>query len=189
MNELTGFTFAPQVPARFSIEEFMRLIDSGALDGMGKIELVEGVIVRMSPALGKHMRLQREIFERLLEIMRDDPSGRIAQFELTVQLGSSTLRDIDVAIVSKPPADDEYGDPATVSLAIEVSNTTLDYDLNDKARAYAAWGIPHYWVVDVENARTHIMTTPLDGDYAERRLFPFGEPLPVPGTDRTITIG
>lgn len=26
-------------------------------------------------------------------------------------------------------------------------------------------------------------------DYAERRLIPFGQPLPVPGTERTVVIG
>jgi Uma2 family endonuclease len=187
MNDVARLDFAPQTPARFSIDEFMRLVGTGAFNGMGRVELVEGVIVRMSPALPPHMYLKRQVFVELHALF--DGGDLVAYTELTLQLGPATVREADVAVLRPFAAADASVDPTAVLLLVEIADSSLSEDMGAKLRDYARAGIPHYWVVDVNGRRVHLMTTPLDGDYAERRLVAFGDPIPVPGTDRTIAIG
>lgn len=188
MNDLTRDDYSVENPARFSVEEFQQLVDSHVFEG-SKVELVEGVIVRMSPATSYHFRLQREVFRSLDRLFGDGLHGRLAGFEVTVQFEGRTLRDIDVAVIAEIPHGTAYFSPDNVLLAIEVSVSTQHYDLNDKREEYARAGIPHYWVIDVLAQRIHIMSNPLDGDYTERHLAQFGDEIGVPGTDGSIRIG
>jgi Uma2 family endonuclease len=52
-------------------------------------------------------------------------------------------------VTAKPPADETV-------IVIEISDSTLRYDRENKGPRYAAGGIPEYWIVDV-NARTLIV--------------------------------
>jgi Uma2 family endonuclease len=46
--------------------------------------------------------------------------------------------------------------PEMLLLLIELSDTTLAYDLGAKAQAYAAHGVREYWVVDPEARCVHV---------------------------------
>lgn len=63
MNEHARIVTEQEQPARFSVEEFMATAGEGGPlgDYVGKIELVEGVIVRMSPANNPHFHYQRQL--------------------------------------------------------------------------------------------------------------------------------
>lgn len=187
MNDLTRTDYGVQSPALFSVEEFQQLVDTNIFEG-SRVELVEGVVVRMSPAMSPHMRVQRQLAFDLHAIFGGGIDGWVATFEASVQFGAQTLRDIDVALIRGLSATEGYLDSANVLLAVEISSTTLRYDLDNKRTEYARGGIPHYWVVDVAGACVHIMGDPIDGDYTSRRRVSFGEPLAVPGCDGTVTI-
>ena len=55
--------------------------------------------------------------------------------------------------------------PSDLVLVIEVSNTTLRFDLTVKARLYARAGIPEYWVLDINGRRLGVHRDPQDGEY------------------------
>ena len=57
---------------------------------------------------------------------------------------------------------------ADVLLLIEVSDTTLRYDLNTKARLYATHGIREYWVVDLVANKVWRHFKPGTTQFAER---------------------
>jgi Uma2 family endonuclease len=187
MNDLTNIDFGVEVPARFTVEEFQQLVDTGIFQG-SKVELVEGVVVRMSPAMPRHVRIQRQLLLDLHSIFGEGIDGYVATFEMTVKLGDRTLRDIDIALVRGLAEAETYLGPSAMLLAAEVSATTLHYDLNDKRIDYARGGIPHYWVVDVAGECVHVFGELIDGDYTSRHRVPFGQPLSVPGCDRSVTI-
>jgi Uma2 family endonuclease len=146
------------------------------------------VVVRMSPAMPRHMRVQRQLFRDLDGIFGDGICGYVAAFEMTIRFAERTVRDLDVAIVRGLAEAETYLGPESILLATEVSSTTLRYDLDDKRVEYARGNIPHYWVVDVAGEAVHIFGDPIDGDYTSRRRAAFGEPLAVPGCDGTVTI-
>jgi Uma2 family endonuclease len=55
-----------------------------------------------------------------------------------------------------------------VVLLIEISDSTLRYDLDVKARLYATHGIPEYWVVDLVNRLLVRHRGPTGQAYSER---------------------
>jgi Uma2 family endonuclease len=189
MNDVTFKLPAGETPARFTIDEFMEFVASDVFKGGEKLELVDGVIVGTSPAQSTHMLLQRQVFLALDAIFGEGVGGYVAHFELTLQFGKATLRDADVAVVKAFDTSVRFPDPASALLIVEISQSTLEKDLNSKRLDYAGAGIPHYWVVDPNGRRVHIMSTITDGDYAERKLAAFGDMIAVPGTNRTIAIG
>jgi Uma2 family endonuclease len=190
MNDVTLTLPQGEIPARFTIDEFMELLSSNVFAGGEKLELVDGVIVRMSPAQSTHALLQRQIFLALNTIFPERASAEyVAYFELTLPFGQATLRDADVAVAKPFDTSVRFADPATVLLIVEIAHTTLEKDLNSKRLEYARAGIPHYWVVDANGQRVHVMSTIANDDYAVRDLVQFGEPIPVPTTDQTISVG
>lgn len=66
----------------------------------------------------------------------------------------------DVAIVPGSLRDYATAHPATALFALEVSETSLSYDLTTKAELYATAGIPEYWVLDLEGKQLHVFRDP-----------------------------
>jgi Uma2 family endonuclease len=79
-------------------------------------------------------------------------------------------------IVGNPPASD-------VRLVIEISDSTLAFDLGPKARLYARAGIPEYWVFDIGGRRVIVHRNPAAGGYSMVTAYAEGErvaPLAFP---------
>jgi hypothetical protein len=77
--------------------------------------------------------------------------------------------------------------PADIGLVIEVSDSTLPGDRDDKGRIYAAAGLACYWIVNLINRQIEVYSStsgpaPAAG-YASRTEFHPGDsvPLMLPG--------
>lgn len=70
--------------------------------------------------------------------------------------------------------------PEDVRLVIEVSVTSLGYDLGDKKQTYAKAAIPEYWAFDVSRRGVWVFSKPVDGVYAQERFVPAGGPIEMP---------
>lgn len=80
--------------------------------------------------------------------------------------------------------------PDDLRLAVEVSDTTLHFDLTIKAALYARAGIVEYWVLDVTGKRLIVHRDPQGGIYSS--VLAFGQeesvsPLAVP--DANFRVG
>ena len=62
-------------------------------------------------------------------------------------------------------------------LLVEVSDTSLDVDLNVKVPHYAAAGIPETWVIDVNRGTLHQFHTPTPGGYLYQKTFQRGDSM------------
>jgi Uma2 family endonuclease len=176
---------------RFTAEEFLELSAAPPLaDVSGKLELVEGVIVHVSPATHPHSRYQSEVYFQLRNAFGDEvPNGWVVRVELTVRLNGRTVRDPDVAVVRNPGNKKGVGTPDEVLMLVEIAYTTLRTDLQQKRQNYARAGVPHYWVVDVEGREVHVMHRPHEDDYLDKIVVPFGREIAVPETNQRITLG
>lgn len=190
MNKPSVIVEEQEEPARFSVEEFMGMADAGAFeDFAGKIELVEGVIVRMSPALSEHFWYQRQLFKKLDSVFGDGLNGWIVGQEPTVRIGKATVRDPDIAILRPPVVGKRtIFEAENVLLVAEVSDTSLGKDRGSKKSSYAKAMIPHYWIIDIKGRRVEVRSRPEDGKYQDDVFVAFGEPIAVPGTDESISI-
>jgi Uma2 family endonuclease/DNA-binding transcriptional regulator YdaS (Cro superfamily) len=60
--------------------------------------------------------------------------------------------------------------PEIVKLIVEVASTSLNYDLGEKAKLYAGFGIQELWVINAKTMQTHVFTKPSEEGYLERRI-------------------
>lgn len=159
-------------PVKLRADDYFLLGEAGGLSAYKKTELIDGVIVAMSPAHSLHGRMQRAFF-RSLDQACEKIGGMEAAFEISVVLGPHRVVQPDVMIVSSLP---ERGPllASSVKLAVAVADTTLDEDL-EKAALYAAGGIAEYWVSDANGRVLHRMWSPSPDGYVERDERRFGE--------------
>ncbi len=130
---------------RFSLDEYHQLVESGGFDEASRVELIEGVIVDMSPKTAEHENAITWLTRWLISAV--DP-GR---FEVGVQRaltldGSEPEPDLVVIPIDAP----RPYHPATAALVIEVVMSSQDRDLRQKPVLYAEAGITEYWVVDLD---------------------------------------
>lgn len=78
---------------------------------------------------------------------------------------------------------------ADVLWVVEVSVTSRRKDLTQKKDAYAAAGIPHYWVFDGARRGVWIFADPVDGEYAREAFVPAGERIELPILGGTLDTG
>lgn len=62
-------------------------------------------------------------------------------------------------------------------MLVEISATTVAYDLRRKAAIYAANRVPEYWVVDVPGRTIHQMWGSDGKLFPQTRKFAFGDPI------------
>jgi Uma2 family endonuclease len=170
---------------RFTNAEFARMMALGAFADM-RVELVDGELVKMSPAGLDHGRTNFAVANRLASAA-PDLAERIA-IDLAVEIGAGSVRAPDIAVLRSSLSGAGPAQGEDLLLAVEIADATIARDLGEKAADYARAGIAAYWVVDLRGRVVHVFSKPENGGYEERTLVRFGEPLPVPGAAVSITI-
>ena len=150
--------FTAPAPFRFTVAQYYRAAEAGVL-GKRRTELIEGEIIKMPPASPEHSghvsSLNRKLVRRL-------PEHYDVRCQLGVRMSDITEPEPDIAVV-KARADEytkAHPTPPDTLLLIEVSKSSLAYDLDRKAGLYAKAGIREYWVLDLKARRLHVFTGP-----------------------------
>jgi Uma2 family endonuclease len=175
-------------PIRFTPTDYYALSDMGLL--RTPTELVDGEIIEMPSQYHAVVAAIGRITDALRDAWFD--RDRVVS-DMTVAFPSGWLPRPDVAVFDEVPP----RHPKRVTrfpmprLVVEVSASTLDYDLGEKARRYAAEAVPDYWVAEVEDEtdpeaqprRLHVLRDPDPDGYAIRTTLGVGEavsPLCLP---------
>lgn len=146
----------------YTLAEYHHLGDIGVLGEDDRVELIEGEIVAMAAIKGPHM-LGLNRCTRALTRIPDQPW--IVSVQNPIHLFGDTEPQPDIALLHPEADRAAVPEASEVYLVIEVSDTTLSYDLGRKRRLYARAGSPEYWIMDV-NGRRILRHTGLDrGDY------------------------
>lgn len=169
-----AFIDAEPGPVKLRADDYFMLGEAGALSAYTKTELIDGVIVALSPQHSLHGRVQRALF-RALDSACLQIGGMEAAFEISVVLGPHRVVQPDVRVVSGLPERGPLAaSSARLAVAVAVADTTLDEDLG-KAVLYAAGGIAEYWVADANGRVLHRMWSPRADSYADRDQVRFGD--------------
>jgi len=145
------------------------MLEAGILDPDDHVQLLDGLLVEMSPQGNSHAYAIRRLSALAF------PAAAAAGLELSIQapldVGSpSSLPEPDVAVI---PVTGRDARPAMALLVVEMGATSLRLDLGRKAAIYATAGIPDYWVLDVRRRVLVVHREPLDGRYS--RVYELGE--------------
>jgi Uma2 family endonuclease len=158
---------------KLRVEDFLALNDSGAFEGYGKTELLEGEIVYMNAQHRPHARVKMMIYDALRDALHARKSLLCAITEVTISVPPHDAPEPDVVVTSEP--DGEGPIPlSSVRLIVEVSDATLRIDMNLKAKIYASNAVSEYWVADVNAQTITQMHTPVGDDYANKSSHAFG---------------
>ena len=146
-----------------TVDDLAAMVDAGILGEDDRVELLDGVLVEMSPQGPSHL----EAITRL--IMLVVPLAAAAGMRVTPQCPLNVESPIsqpepDLAVV---PVGDWDTYPAKAQLVIEVSVTSRKVDVGRKAAIYAASGIPEYWVLDLADRRLVVHRAPVEDRYTE----------------------
>lgn len=175
----------PEQQFEFDADIYEELARAGAFAKAGRIELLEGVIFKLSPQAIPHMRVKSEIVFRLRDALLAAASELRVDFEGSVRISKTSVPEPDI-IVWDGVARTGFVPGESVSLLVEVADTTLARDLVRKARLYAIADVPEYWVVDVNGAVVHRFFDSDGENYISRSVFRFGERigcLAIPGLE------
>ena len=163
-------------PVKLTLADFEILHEAGALDRYGKVELIEGALLTMSPQQRAHSFAKNELTYRLRRALEQMGSHLLSQSEPTLAITEFNAPEPDIVLTSAAKGDG-YIPLDSVSLVIEIAHTSARFDLGPKALLYAEHGIPEYWVVELRKKRIRQFWSPSETGYSERRSVDIGDPL------------
>jgi Uma2 family endonuclease len=153
--------------------EYERLVESGAFEDE-RVELLEGMLVTMTPQDAGHAYAVQRLAEVLLPALR----GRaVARIQSPLAIGPDSEPEPDVAVV--PLGDYSTHHPTEAQLVVEVATTSVRRDRFVKGPLYARAGVPEYWIVDVASRTVHVCRTPAGAEFGE---------VTVHGPDATLRV-
>jgi Uma2 family endonuclease len=131
---------------RWTVAEYHRAAEAGVFDPEERLELIDGEIYRMSPQKGPHATGSTLAEEALRAIL---PAGHLLRIQKPLTLGVEGEPEPDIAIVRGRVRDFARRHPTTAVVIVEVADSSLDFDRDQKAKQYARAGVPEYWILNL----------------------------------------
>ncbi|MEL6262735.1 MAG: Uma2 family endonuclease [Cyanobacteria bacterium J06626_6] len=174
------------VAAKWTLEEYHRMIESGILDNK-RVELIRGEIVEMPPEGEAHASRSVSAGEYLTLLLIEKAQLRPAK---PITLPNQSEPDPDIAVVRR--IDTEYEDhhpyPENIFWLIEYSESSLVKDLNLKSQVYAEVDIPEYWVFNLKQKELIVFRGPEAGEYTSRVAYTAGQITSLAFPDISISV-
>ena len=158
--------------ATISVREYARMLETGILGEDDRVELIDGEVREMSPIGPLHIAIVNRL-NAFLSVLVDDDA--IVSVQNPIQLDDYTEPQPDIALLV--PRDDYYStalaQPTDVVLLIEVADSSLEYDRDEKLPRYAASGIRELWIIDVAGRSIEQYSQPRDGQYRTKQTYEY----------------
>lgn len=146
---------------RFTVRDIEHMSDTGLLRAEDRVELIGGELVTMNPRGARHETLKLAILLRWGDVR---PTDVAFIPETTFRLSEDTFIEPDFLVFPRS-AGIRGLSAATVLLAVELSDSSLGYDLGAKALVYAHFGIRELWVIDAVDLKTHVHRDPSEDGF------------------------
>jgi len=168
-------------PYSFTVDDFAAMVQAGLFHDQ-RVELLDGVIVDMTPATPAHEFTIDQLSNELVHAFFDKALVRVQN---AVDIGlSEWLPHPDIVLVEKKDYSKARPTPEDIYLLIEVSNTSLELDLGRRRKLYAQVGIKEYWVADLQNQTWIVNCLPEGQRYESVEKMSFGSALEILGEKR-----
>lgn len=165
----------PVAPTKYRLtgEDVLGMQEAGILPRNHRCELIHGELIEMPSEGDLHSYWKGRLTFHMTRLV---PADWMVGPDTTLRLADYDWPEPDLFFHSANlrPADVRGQD---IFLMIEVSNSSLAYDLNEKAELYRTFGIREYWIVDVNARATHVHRLKSDGVWDEIKIVPFHEPI------------
>lgn len=153
---------------KWTRSECRQLMEMGILEE-ARFELIHGDIIPKMTQHERHIYTCKQV-QKALEAIFGADYVRLAN---PIAIGDYEEPEPDAAVMQRPLIDYlRMGTPLPqeARLVVEVSDSTLRWDLSTKREQYGSAGIPEYWVVDIPNRLLHVFQQPTASGYAEEAI-------------------
>jgi Uma2 family endonuclease len=178
-----GLLAALERQRRLSVEDYHRMITAGVFDEDERLELLEGVIVEMSPRSPRHAVVIQRLCDPQFASAGPDC---LVRSQLPLTLTPDSQPEPDVAVVPRSASGDRNEHPSTALLIFEVASESLRKDRLIKSALYAQARIPEYVIVNLDQECLEVHREPDPGARRYRTVTTLGasdrfESASVPG--------
>lgn len=159
---------------RFTVDEYYKMAETGVIKPDARVELLDGQIIDMAPIGPFHGGAVKRLNRLFAKAAKD---RFLVAVQDPVHLNDRSEPQPDVMLL-KPKADD-YGTrhprPEDVFLLIEVADSTLQFDRDEKVAAYGAGGITEVWLVNLPEQKLEVYREPHFTGYASKTILSPGD--------------
>ncbi|MEH2364089.1 Uma2 family endonuclease [Nostoc sp.] len=158
---------------RFTIAEYHRLAELGFFEEDERVELIKGEIIQMAAKGTPHSVCETRLERELYKLVGDRATLR-GQQPITLSNNSEPEPD---RVIAKNRDDDYLANhpcPSDILLLIEIADSSLKYDQEEKLPIYAEAGISDYWIFNLVDYYLECYNEPyqaLQGKFGYRRKF------------------
>jgi Uma2 family endonuclease len=169
---------------RISRREYGAMVEAGIFGPDDKVELLDGVLVNVSPQGWQHAAVLSWLTN---ELVRALDRTYMVRPQVPFAADDWSEPEPDVAVVRHDPNRKEH--PSEVLLLIEVADSSVRYDRNAKYSIYARAGVPEYWIVNVDVMTVEVYTQPSPTGFASKQTLRDGDvlrPILLPGVEIAV---
>lgn len=156
------------------INEWQRLGEANIFPPDSRLELIEGEILEMAPIGCNHSGHVIRLTHFLAALVF---GKAILSVQNPLQLGDLSEPEPDFMLLK--PNDDFYcslhPNADDVLLLIEVADSSLSFDQNQKLHLYARYSIPEYWLMNLNDSCLEVYRQPHGDCYGEKTTLRAGD--------------
>jgi Uma2 family endonuclease len=151
---------------RWTRQECVALETSG-IWAQQHLELIEGELISKMGKKRPHANAIAVVHAWLLRVFGEEYVNQEAPIDVTPEDNPTNEPEPDLIVFSKPFREfkDANPQPEDLRLVVEISDSTLSFDLTTKAALYARAKIIEYWVVDIPGQRIIVHRDSQEGQY------------------------
>lgn len=154
---------------RLRVEDYEKMIDYGFFDADDKIELWEGVLVKMSPKGRKHSTVTTLVMDFFYDNLRKKV---VIRGQDPIRLDDLSEPEPDIILAEAPVSKYflSHPTPKEIFLLVEVSDSTVQKD-REKAFSYSKNGICQYLLINVNKNEIEDYREPSAEGYRFKRIY------------------
>jgi Uma2 family endonuclease len=159
-----------------NLAEWKKLGEANIFPPGSRLELINGEIIEMAPIGSNHSGHINKLTQLLVRLVSNQA---IVSVQNPVQLNDLSEPEPDLMLL-KPNSDfysSQHPNASHVLLLIEVADSSLKFDQNQKLRLYALHNIPEYWLLNINDSCLEVYRQPHDGLYAEKTTLRTGDKI------------
>lgn len=157
-----------------TVAEYDKMIEHGILNKYDRVELLNGVLIEKMSKGPKHAALNDSIGDWFREKLGDKAYIRLQN---PIVLDDLSQPEPDI-VLAKPPRQtyfERHPHPEDIFLVLEISDTTISFDRNTKATAYAKAGIIQYLLLNLQNQTIEDYREPAEDGYQSKQTYKTGQ--------------
>ena len=161
------------VRLRFSVDEYYKMYELGLLSDFERSEIIDGELIPKMGIGDRHAAIVNFLTRFFILLV---PKLIQVGVQNPLRLGDYDEPEPDVVLSDLNKYDGKrHPRPEETLLIVEVADSSLRFDRNEKLPLYAEAGIPEVWIVNLPNNLIEVHQNPSIGIYQTTNIFRLGE--------------